>query len=221
MSKILIATPSYDGKVDVWYANSLTNTILFGLQNDIIFETLYMAYDSLVQRARNDLAAAAIEGGYDGILWIDSDMEWHPQWAVDAVLAGKDVLGLPVIKKSATEEQYNVKAKPNQLSVEDGLMKVDSVGTGFLYLSKDAITYLWDNSKKYVHGGVERRWIFEVKLQGGDIISEDTLMCQKLRKGGFNIFIDPSRTCNHVGVLKYQGDFMGFVGRILEAEENK
>ena len=218
MLNILIATPSYDGKVDVWYANSLTNTILYGLQNDISFHPLYMAYDSLVQRARNDLAAAAIEGGYDGILWIDSDMEWHPQWAVDAVLSGKDVLGLPVIKKSAYEEQYNIKAKPEQLVVEDGLMKVDSVGTGFLYLSKDAITYLWDSSKAYVHGGVERRWIFEVKLQGGDIISEDTLMCQKLRKGKFSIFIDPSKTCNHIGIHKFQGNFVEFANRILEQE---
>ena len=219
MSKILIATPSYDGKVDVWYANSLTNTILFGLQNDIIFETLYMAYDSLVQRARNDLAAAAIEGGYDGILWIDSDMEWHPQWAVDAVLSGKDVLGLPTIKKSMYVESYNVKAKPEQLVVEDGLMKVDSVGTGFLYMSKDAITHLWKSSKKYLDSGSIRKWIFEVKLQGGEIISEDTLVCQKLQKGGFDIFIDPSKTCNHVGTHKFQGNFSLFVEKILEAKD--
>jgi hypothetical protein len=218
MLNILIATPSYDGKVDVWYANSLTNTILLGLQNDISFQPLYMAYDSLVQRARNDLAAAAVEGGYDGILWIDSDMEWHPQWAVDAVLSGKDVLGLPTIKKSMYEEQYNVKAKPEQLVVEDGLMKVDSVGTGFLYMSKDAIASLWKSSKKYVHNGLIRKWIFEVKLQDNDIISEDTLVCQKLQKAGFDIFIDPSRTCNHVGTHKFQGDFAGFVNRILEQE---
>ena len=219
MSKILIATPSYDGKVDVWYANSLTNTILFGLQNDIIFETLYMAYDSLVQRARNDLAAAAIEGGYDGILWIDSDMEWHPQWAIDAVLSGKDVLGLPTIKKSMYVESYNVKAKPEQLVVEDGLMKVDSVGTGFLYMSKDAITHLWKSSKKYLDSGSIRKWIFEVKLQGGEIISEDTLVCQKLQKGGFDIFVDPSKTCNHVGTHKFQGNFSSFVEKILEAKD--
>ena len=218
MLNILIATPSYDGKVDVWYANSLTNTILYGLQNDISFQPLYMAYDSLVQRARNDLAAAAVEGGYDGILWIDSDMEWHPQWAVDAVLSGKDVLGLPTIKKSMYEEQYNVKAKPEQLVVEDGLMKVDSVGTGFLYMSKDAIASLWKSSKKYVHNGLIRKWIFEVKLQNNDIISEDTLVCQKLQKAGFDIFIDPFKTCNHVGTHKFQGDFAGFVNRILEQE---
>ena len=215
MKKVLVATPSYDGTVDVWYASALHQTTLLGIQNEVYFHPIFMSYDALIQRSRNDLVALAVEQGFDGILWIDGDIEWAPQWALDAVNSGKDVYGLPCIKKSITEESYNIKAKPEQLVTdEQGLMKVESVGTGFLYLSKPAFTHLWESSKSYTHNGQKRKWIFEVKIEDGDIISEDVLMCKKLRKGGFDVFIDPAKTCNHVGKLKFTGNFAGFLDKI-------
>lgn len=215
MKKVLIATPSYDGKVDVWYASALHQTALLGMQSDIYFHPVFMSYDALIQRSRNDLLALAVEQDFDGILWIDADMEWNPQWAIDVVQSGKDVLGLPVIKKSLFEESYNVKCKPEDLVTNDeGFIKVESIGTGFLYMSKEAFTHLWDNSEAYVHNGQDKRWVFEVKIQDGDIISEDVLLCQKLSDGGYDVFIDPTKTCNHIGNLKYVGNFADFVERI-------
>jgi len=215
MKNILIATPTYDGKLDVWYVNALTNTIVLGLQNNIHFQPVYMSYDALIQRSRNDLIAVAVKNNFDGMLWVDADMEWHPQWAIDLVNSNKDAIGLPVIKKSITEESYNVKCAVENLVVKDGLIEVESVGTGFYYLSKTAIDYLWNNSEPYVHYGKERRWVFEVKIQDNDIVSEDVLINFKLRAGGFNIFVDPSKTCNHIGHLKYQGNFAEFINKVV------
>ena len=174
-----------------------------------------MSYDALVQRSRNDLLAIAVEQDFDGVLWIDADIEWHPQWALDVVTAGVDVLGLPVIKKSATEESYNVKCQVEALVKDDrGFIEVESVGTGFLYMSKDAIRALWNASERYTHNGQDKRWAFEVRIQDGDIISEDVLACQRLRSLGFSVFIDPAKTCNHIGQLKFSGDFGSFIERI-------
>lgn len=212
MKKVLIATPSYDGKVDVWYASALHQTTLLGIENGLYFHPVFMSYDALVQRSRNDLVGLAVEQDFDGILWIDADIEWAPQWAVDAVLGDKDVLGLPCIKKSITEESYNIKASLEQLEI--GLCTVQSVGTGFLYLSKPAFMHLWNSSEPYIHNGQDRRWIFEVGIQDGDIISEDVKMCEKLRAGGFEIWVDTTKTCNHVGTLKFVGNFASFIERI-------
>ena len=218
MIKVLIATPSYDGKIDVWYANSLAQTILLGIQNNIFFQAIYMSYDALVQRARNDLVGIAIENDYDYILWIDADMEWDPQKALELIQSDYDVIGLPVIKKSPYQELYNIKIKPEDLvQDENGLIKVDSIGTGFLKMSRPAFQYLWDNSEPYVHNEQDRRWIFDVKIQDGDIISEDVLVCQKLREGGFDIYIDPSSTCNHIGTMKFTGNFEKFMKRVQDS----
>lgn len=218
MKKVLIATPSYDGKVDVWYTSALHQTTLIGIENGIYFHPVFMSYDALIQRSRNDLVALAVEQDFDGILWIDADIEWAPQWAIDAVKSDKPVFGIPCIKKSITEESYNVKCDIKDLNLNDeGYISVLSVGTGWLYLSKEAYTYLWENSKPYVHNGQNRRWIFSVDIEDGDIISEDVTMCKKLREGGFEILIDPAKTCNHIGTLKFQGNFTNFIGRVKES----
>jgi hypothetical protein len=93
-------------------------------------------------------------------------------------------------------------------------MKVKSVGTGFLYMSKTAATYLWENSVEYTEPNKTSRMVFEVKVEGGELISEDVTVCNKLREGGFDIIIDPLKTCNHIGNLKYTGDFASFIKKI-------
>ena len=219
MKKVLVATPSYDGKIDVWYANSLMSSIVLGLQNDIAFQPVYMSYDALVQRARNDLLAIAVENDFDDIIWIDSDIEWNPEWLLTLLNYEEDVVGGTYPKK-AIVETYVVKCAPENLVENDkGLIEVESLGTGFLRMSKKAFTYLWDNSEAYVHNGQDRKWAFEVKLQDGDIISEDVLACQKLRDGGFTINLDPKMTCNHIGPLKFTGNFQEWVERLKGTSE--
>ena len=106
MRKILIATPSYDGKLDVWYTNALINTVMLGLQDEIMFQPVFLSYDALIQRSRNDLIGIAVDGDFDGMLWVDSDIEWNPEWALDLVNSSKDVIGLPVIKSEAAACAY-------------------------------------------------------------------------------------------------------------------
>lgn len=214
MKNILIATPSYDGKLDVWYTNALLETVLLGIQNDTFFKPIFLSYDALIQRSRNDLMKIAAENSFDGILWIDSDIEWDPSWAVEIVNRDKDILGLPVIKKGL-QESYNVKCKIEDLNInEEGLISVESIGTGFLYMSKKAIGYLWENSEEYADINKTSKMVFKVSVENGDLVSEDVYVCSKLKSAGFDILIDPSKTCNHVGTLKYIGNFAGFIEKI-------
>jgi hypothetical protein len=214
MKNILIATPSYDGKLDVWYTNALLETVLLGFQNETVFKPIFLSYDALIQRSRNDLFKIAVENNFDGILWIDSDIEWEPKWAVEIVNRDKDIIGLPVIKKSL-QETYNVKCNPEDLVTnEDGLISVLSVGTGFLYMGKKAIDYLWENSEEYSELEKTGRMVFSVNIKDGQLVSEDVSVCNKLKDGGFDIFIDPSKTCNHVGNLKYFGNFAEFINKV-------
>lgn len=218
MKKILVATPSYDGRVDVWYTNALTQTIVAGIQNDITFVPVFLSYDALIQRARNDLVGLAKDNELDGILWIDSDIEWKPEWAIELVNSGKDVIGITYPKKSLFEEDYPVKVPLDKLG--DGIFPVDSLGTGFLYMSKAAYEYLWDSSEPYVSYGKDRRHIFEVIIKDGQMVSEDVRACEKLREGGFEILVDSTKTCNHVGTLKYGGDFAKFIEKLKSAGDN-
>ena len=79
MRKVLIGTPSYDGRIDVWFANSLVGTVKISEKQDIFVHAIYTSYDSLIQRARNSLFRLALQGGYDDLFFIDSDCEWEPE----------------------------------------------------------------------------------------------------------------------------------------------
>ena len=69
--KTLILIPCMD-YLEADFVDSLTHLHLVG-ETDIVFLKSSLVYD-----ARNQGAHKAIQGGYDYVLWIDSDMTFAP-----------------------------------------------------------------------------------------------------------------------------------------------
>jgi hypothetical protein len=215
MRKVLIGTPSYDGKVDVWFANSLVNTIRL-TPPDTVIVPVYMAYDALVQRARNDLVKLALEEEFDDLIFIDADQEWNPEWINTLLNHDADVVGGTVVKKSDIPA-FNVKALAEGLTTgENGLMEVECVGTGFLKLSRKALQDVWDISEEYTNEGKTNRMVFDIKIMNGELVSEDNVFCRKWHGLGGKVYIDPTMTCNHIGNKKYMGNFLEYL-KYIEA----
>jgi glycosyltransferase involved in cell wall biosynthesis len=220
MRKVLIGTPAHDGRVDVWFANSLVNTIKLAAKKDVEINPVYMSYDSLVQRARNDLVRLALEENYDDLIFIDSDEEWDPEWIFKLLAYKEEVIGLPVVKKS-DQMMFNIKALPTGLKTQqNGLMEVEAVGTGFMKISRAALKKVWDVSDKYQNEGRTCRMVFDVKVVDGQLVSEDNIFCSKWRSLGGRVFIEPSMTCNHIGVKKYQGNFLEYLNFLKQTEKS-
>lgn len=209
MRKVFIGTPCYDGKIDVWYANSLIQTERIAKNRDIEIIPIYMSYDSLVQRARNDCVHLALEMGCNDIVWIDADIEWHPEWFFQLLDYDVDVVGGTYRKKSDDTESYVVKASSKFESNEQGLISVDGLGCGFTRFSQKAMLDLWNNSEPYTEKGKpeSKRMIFDVRVEKGELISEDIVVCDKLKSLGYDIWLAPYMTCNHIGTKKFQGNF--------------
>ena len=70
MKKVLIATPCLDGKVDAWFVNSLYESTKLGLQNDVMFQPVFLANESILPMARNELLNLAYQQGYDDLVFI-------------------------------------------------------------------------------------------------------------------------------------------------------
>ena len=144
MRRVLIGTPSYDGRIDVWFANSLVQTVKIAEKEGIFVHAIYTSYDSLVQRARNSLIKLAIDGGYDDLFFIDSDTEWEPEWFFNILNRPEPIVGGALIKKT-DKEGYTVKLVDKKLkySEDKKLLEVDGVGTGFMKVSKFAFDKLY------------------------------------------------------------------------------
>jgi glycosyltransferase involved in cell wall biosynthesis len=206
MLKVLIATPAHDGRLDVWYTTSLVNSVRIAQENGIFLHPVFMSYDALVQRARNDLFRLALD--YDAVIWIDADLEWNPMWIMELLGSDKDVIGGTYRKKTDDAELYTVKTK--DLTATDGLIKVDGLGMGFVKMSNKAVQALWDASQPYQNEGRECRMVCDIQVIDGQLVSEDNVVMRKLADLGFDVWLDQRMTCCHIGTKKFYGNFEGF-----------
>lgn len=216
--KVIIATPSLDGRVEALYAYSLAQTVGLGVPYGIQFMPLMVIRDALIQNARNDLFAMAYQSDATDVLWIDSDISWKPEEALRLLSHCVDVVG-GTYRRKEDAESYVVKCPPERLVAgENGLIEVEALGLGFLYMSRKAMTHLWEAGEPYRSNGQDRRWIFDVRPEAGEVVSEDVRMCTALRAGGFPIHLDPSITCSHTGAKTFVGDFAAWAAAVLHQQ---
>lgn len=208
MRKINIVTPSYDGKVICEYA--VTMAEIFRLApKGYDFRLHFWMYEALVQKARNNLFANAINADVDDLVFIDGDQSFDARALFRILEHPVDVVGIPVRMKT-DKERYNIRPEnplAHKLDTDKGLLEVENIGTGFLRLSRKAMQALWDASPQYNEGGNIRRMICDLQIIDGGIISEDIQICTKLRNAGFKIYVDIEHTCSHTGAKTYHDDY--------------
>ena len=221
MRKVLILTPSLDGRVEAHYAHALAETIRMGMAIGVHVQSLFVANEALVQAARNDLVSMAVASDCTDVVWIDSDQVWNPEWFFELVAYPQDVVGGTTRHKTDEHETYICKADADNLNLnEDGLLKAEGIGFAFCKLSRKALDALYASGKPYMHHGTERRWVFDVRPGvDGRLISEDVSMCNTLTAAGFDIWCDPNMTLAHIGTKIYQGNFADWIERFKKAKE--
>ena len=210
MRKVLIATPTYTGEVNMKYTVALLNTTRLAMIRGIDLQVCYTAGDALVQKSRNYLLTCALNNGCDDLIFIDDDIEWDPEWIFKLLDYPMDVVGGVYRKKIDDAEIYAVRlTEPIQGDSRTGLMKVEGLATGFLRLSRRAITSLWASSEPYTNGMLpNERMVFDLKIENETLYSEDYVMSQKLTKLGFELWIDPRMCCVHIGPKPFVGHFI-------------
>jgi hypothetical protein len=218
--RVMLATPAYDGRVEVAYANSLTQSLRTASGWELF--PVWWPGEALVQHARNMLAMIALEAEnpVDDIVFVDADQSWTPETLGQLLTPPVDVVGAPVRKKS-DEEQYNVRALKLDCP-PSGLWQVAGIGTGFLRVSRRALQAAWDMSPPYRKGDQESRMLFDVQIsRDGQLIGEDMIFCEKLTTAGFPIYVDPSLSVGHIGTKNYTGNFAQWLDRIKQEHPAK
>lgn len=218
LRQVLVAAPSYDGKVNVWHATALNETSKLGLMRGINVSAVYMSYDALVQRARNDIFKLAVDAQVDDLVFIDCDVDWQPQDFFKLLDHDVRIVSATIIKKSDAEYSYSVKLL-NDYEIEDnGLVSVDGNATGFMRIRSDAIEKIWEACEEYQepHKPEPIRMVFDVKVVNGQLWSEDIVFCQRWRDLGGKIYIDPTINCGHSGEKRWLGNFEDFIKKIEE-----
>lgn len=214
MKKVLIATPCLYGKVDAYYVHSLCESIKLGLKNDLDIRSIFLANESILPMARNELLNLAHKEKYDCMVFIDDDEYWEPKYLIEILKSNKDVIALPVVNKGDVKIAYNVNLPKNiEKDPTDGYIKIDTVGTGFLKLTAKVIKDLYDSSHELIFRNKKLRVICEYSQLNGSFVGEDITLSHKIKELGYDIWLNPVHTVSHLGVKMYKGDFLSTLNK--------
>jgi hypothetical protein len=208
MKKVLIATPCLDQKVDAYFVHSLCESIKLGLKHDLDIKCVFLANESILPMARNELMNLAYTEKYDTTVFIDDDEYWKESVLIDIILSEKDVITVPVVNKGDKDISYNIwLPKTPEIDPTDGYVKVEKSGTGFLKLSRKVIVDLWESNTEINFRGKQLRNICEYTYSDGGFVGEDITLSRKIKELGYTIWCNPHHTVSHIGNKMYKGDF--------------
>ena len=211
--RTLIAIPSMD-QVPAQFAASLA--MLERVTDDTV---VGFQIGSLIYEARNQLARQAIKIGADYVLWLDSDMIFHPsvmKRLYEDYKAGKgDIVSGLYFRRVApfSPVVFNtleiVDNKPQWTASDDipnEVFEVGGVGFGCGFMDTGVLA---DVMNKYEGNAF-------TPLNG---VGEDLSFCWRARQCGYNIVVDPGVELGHIGHITVNRKFYESTKQIKEGTE--
>lgn len=208
MKKILIATPCLNQQVNAYFVHSLSESIRLGFKHDLDIRCVFLANESILPMARNELFNLAYYEKYDSMVFIDDDEYWDEKILIDTLLSKKDVISLPVVNKNDKKIEFNIWLDENyKQDDQDGYIKIDKCGTGFLKLSRKVVVDLWESNVELSFRNKQLKNICEYIYENGIFVGEDVTLCKKIKELGYDIWLNPQHTVSHIGNKMYRGNF--------------
>ncbi|WP_413992459.1 hypothetical protein ACMDCR_10400 [Labrys okinawensis] len=176
---ILIAIPSYDRKLYVETATSITNTIVTLLQEKAQAAIFSFSGCAVISHARNAIVAEFLaRKDKSHLLFVDADMEWSPHTILRLLRADVPFAAAPYVSKNydyplpegnlpknldtfhAATVNWNVVfdnpaiiTGQEKLAVRRGFAKASRIGAGLMLLRRDCLESM---VRKYAE--TEYRW---------------------------------------------------------------
>lgn len=207
MKRVLIATPCLDQKVDAYFVHSLCESIKLGLQHNLDIKCVFLANESILPMARNELFKLAYDENYDTMVFIDDDEYWNENALIEILQSEKDVIAVPVVNKGDKKFGYNVWLSDDYQKDQDGYIKIEKCGAGFLKLSRKVVVDLWNSNTELFFHTKKLKNICEYTLENGSFVGEDITLSKKIKELGYDIWLNPKYTISHIGNKMYKGDF--------------
>jgi len=179
---VMIATPMYGGMCTGHYVEGLLKTMSKLRQNNIPVFWAHIMNESLITRARNELARVFLEGDCDYLMFIDADIGFGGDDILHLMAADKDVVCGLYPKKEVNWEQVKKAARDGKDDLQDhggsfvfnmigaadaatdesGVVEVRHAGTGFMLIKRGVFTALAPHVPTYrvsTHKDAENNYV--------------------------------------------------------------
>ena len=176
------------------FAQSLAMLQKGGNETAIMFQV-----GSLIYEARNKLAKQAIKMGAEWTMWFDSDMIFPPETMLKLLEHNAPMVSGAYFRRSppyhlvAFDECDTKNRKWTDLKLPTETVFCGGVGFGCVLVKTDV---LFDVAAKF------GTWFEPMNGFG-----EDLSFCWRARECGYDILLDPSITCGHIGHITVNESF--------------
>lgn len=166
---------------------------------------------SQVDLARSTLASEALRRGFDGTLWIDSDMQFEPQDVVKLLESERPFIaaGYPAKGPKKMVGKF-LDDQPVVFGEGGGIIEVQYVGMGFTYVAREVYEAMIRVGVPEATGGYDGQtvWPFFMPMVApcGDYLSEDYSFCERARAVGYAPHMDTRIKIGHIGDYVYTWD---------------
>lgn len=186
--KILIAVPTYETILPETFKS------IYGLEADdydVAFDFV-KGYDCA--KARNAIARKAVDGGYDYVLFVDSDIILPPD-TLRLFLENPVNICFGVYPHKNCKDKKaelfklgtdNYELRYSYLELKESRIKVKGAGFGCALIKTEVF-------KKLPYP-----WFQYVSYQNGTFLSEDLYFCNEARKHKMDIWADTRIRCGHL-----------------------
>lgn len=202
---ILFCTPCYGGMVTAPHFRSCLKLSRVLDETGLSHDWNVGWNESLVHRARMEMARVFLETDHSHLMWIDADIEFEPEHVAKLWNLGADIaVGVYRMKKPGDlYAAWKDGALVTDLSKFDGPTEVDFAGTGFMLIRRDVIETLTKKHGTYNGQHGPSPAIFMTPIHNGGLESEDYHFCRIARESGFKVVMDPSVRLVHWGQFGY------------------
>ncbi len=196
--KLAVCVPSGD-MVHMDFAVSL-GVMLAQLASREVPTLLINEKSAILQKSRQALVNRALSNNASHLLFLDSDMTFPPDTALQLLAHDRDIVGIAAPKRRDNLESSAMKVWGERLTFgpEDGLIDVDWLGFGGVMIRATVFQKL---DKPWFPTRFER-----TDPEKGDVwIGEDYGFCEKARAAGFSIQVDAGLSCRfgHLGQHRF------------------
>lgn len=215
---ILFATPCYGGMLHAAHFRSCLNLKEELTRQGVPHDWLVGTNESLVTRARNEMAATFLKTKHSHLCWLDADIEYEPEhvaklWNMNADIAS----GVYCMKKR--DEQWfaawiNGKLVKDLDQFGGDPVEADYTGTGFLMIRREVFEKLQPTTESYEGPKGDRiSAFFMTPIHNDCFESEDYHFCRKAREAGFKIMVDPTVRLKHWGQFDFGAECLPAQGK--------
>ncbi len=198
--KILVSTPTYDGKISVEVVRCLFNEQLLAVEMGVDIQLQFLSGCSHAAMGRNQLATNFMKSDCDKIFFLDSDVSFAPGSIVKLSLFDVDFVGGAYRYKFDAENYPIGWPDCKELwSNEKGLIEVKSLPGGFLCISRNVFETFQKSfpDRSYEHFGKESFAYFQMRFENGLLWGEDSYFCKEWTDLGGKVYLYPELELTH------------------------